>query len=192
MNKYCTDINDEELLQKAQKYKEAFIKNGKSENLALSVIEDILRYILNENNGKYYLYQCCCCKSMLGVLDIESWIEEGKIFSYICTEKTICSDCLEFIIEKLIGISGIEELIFQIKNQNAEDNNHEKEVIPNSIRWQVWERDNYTCQFCGRRNNLTVDHKHPEVKGGRLNIDNLQTLCKSCNPKKGSKILDLI
>lgn len=64
---------------------------------------------------------------------------------------------------------------------------YKKAIIPPEIRWQVWERDNFTCLHCGSRKLLTVDHIHPEVKGGDLSLDNLQTLCKSCNSRKGTK-----
>lgn len=64
---------------------------------------------------------------------------------------------------------------------------YKKVNIPNNIRWEVWERDNFTCQICGSRKNLAVDHIHPERKGGTLDLTNLQTLCKSCNSRKGAK-----
>lgn len=60
--------------------------------------------------------------------------------------------------------------------------------IPNTIRWAVWERDNFTCQECGTRKNLTIDHIYPESKGGDLSLDNLQTLCHKCNSSKGNRL----
>jgi len=61
-----------------------------------------------------------------------------------------------------------------------------KRPIPPEIRWAVWERDNFICQHCGTRRHLSVDHVIPESKGGTLALDNLQTLCKSCNSRKGA------
>lgn len=49
----------------------------------------------------------------------------------------------------------------------------------------VYERDNNKCIQCGSTDNLTIDHIIPLVKGGSNNIKNLQTLCWSCNHKKG-------
>ena len=60
-----------------------------------------------------------------------------------------------------------------------------KKSIPKEIRWEIWERDNFTCLFCETRRDLTIDHIIPESKGGTLNINNLQTLCRSCNSRKG-------
>lgn len=62
-----------------------------------------------------------------------------------------------------------------------------KKKIPAPVRWAVWERDNFTCRLCGARCFLAVDHIIPEVKGGTLDMSNLQTLCKTCNSKKGAR-----
>ena len=57
----------------------------------------------------------------------------------------------------------------------------------------VLERDNYTCQMCGRTRydgvKLEVDHIIPVSKGGSDDISNLRTLCFDCNRGKSDKIL---
>lgn len=64
-----------------------------------------------------------------------------------------------------------------------------KVTIPSEIRWAVWERDNFTCQRCGTRRNLSIDHLVPVTKGGLTEEDNLQTLCCSCNSAKGNRLV---
>lgn len=64
---------------------------------------------------------------------------------------------------------------------------YRKRPIPHSIRDQIFERDNYTCQHCGSTEAPSIDHIHPESKGGTLDLNNLQTLCRSCNSKKGAR-----
>lgn len=64
---------------------------------------------------------------------------------------------------------------------------YHKEVITQELRWEIWERDTFTCQNCGSRRFLTIDHIYPESLGGGLEKENLQTLCKSCNSKKSTK-----
>ena len=41
------------------------------------------------------------------------------------------------------------------------------------------------CQIAFHFRNLTVDHKHPQSKGGTDHPDNLQLLCQACNSTKG-------
>jgi len=58
-------------------------------------------------------------------------------------------------------------------------------------------RDNYTCQYCGRhktelsnKESLTRDHIHPQDKGGQDVWMNLVTACNRCNNKKGNSLLE--
>jgi 5-methylcytosine-specific restriction endonuclease McrA len=51
-------------------------------------------------------------------------------------------------------------------------------------------RDDETCQYCGKRSrDLTLDHIIPRSRGGTSNWENLVACCKSCNGKKGNKLL---
>jgi 5-methylcytosine-specific restriction endonuclease McrA len=52
-------------------------------------------------------------------------------------------------------------------------------------RRAVFARDNWTCQYCGARANLTVDHVIPRSKGGTSNWDNIVASCAPCNRRKG-------
>jgi len=62
---------------------------------------------------------------------------------------------------------------------------YSKREIGNALRTQVFERDEYACKRCGSRKSLCADHIVPECKGGATTLDNLQTLCRPCNLKKG-------
>lgn len=63
-----------------------------------------------------------------------------------------------------------------------------KEKIGYSLRRAVFERDAYRCVTCGDHRDLTCDHIHPESKGGETSLDNLQTMCRSCNSRKGARL----
>lgn len=57
-------------------------------------------------------------------------------------------------------------------------------------RKEVFLRDSYTCQYCGRQcHDLTIDHVVPRSRGGPHTWDNLVSACKPCNHRKGGKLL---
>jgi 5-methylcytosine-specific restriction endonuclease McrA len=56
-------------------------------------------------------------------------------------------------------------------------------------RRAVFARDSWTCQYCGSRGNLTVDHVVPRSKGGTSSWDNIVTSCAPCNRRKGDALL---
>jgi 5-methylcytosine-specific restriction endonuclease McrA len=55
-------------------------------------------------------------------------------------------------------------------------------------RREVFRRDNYTCQYCGRHETgLTVDHVVPRYQGGQHTWDNVVAACATCNHRKGGR-----
>jgi len=56
------------------------------------------------------------------------------------------------------------------------------------MRFQIFKRDNETCQLCGVKASWSFfdcDHKQPIAAGGEMwDKDNLQTLCESCHKIK--------
>ena len=55
-------------------------------------------------------------------------------------------------------------------------------------RRAVFARDGWTCQYCGSRSNLTVDHVIPRSKGGASSWENIVASCAPCNRKKGNRL----
>jgi 5-methylcytosine-specific restriction endonuclease McrA len=56
-------------------------------------------------------------------------------------------------------------------------------------RRAVFARDGWTCQYCGARANLTVDHVVPRSKGGPSTWENIVASCAPCNRRKGDLLL---
>lgn len=55
-------------------------------------------------------------------------------------------------------------------------------------RREVFRRDDYTCQYCGRRDaGLTVDHVVPRYRGGQHEWRNVVAACPPCNHRKGGR-----
>lgn len=58
-------------------------------------------------------------------------------------------------------------------------------------RQNVFERDNYTCQYCATRFEaveLNLDHVRPRDKGGKTTWENVVCCCIRCNSRKGNKL----
>ena len=55
-------------------------------------------------------------------------------------------------------------------------------------RRAVFARDGWTCQYCGARSNLTVDHVIPRSKGGPSSWENIVASCAPCNRRKGDHL----
>tara|TARA_R110000850_G_C9964214_1_gene464658 strand:+ start:589 stop:1101 length:513 start_codon:yes stop_codon:yes gene_type:complete len=65
------------------------------------------------------------------------------------------------------------------------------EFLLSCTRRNVYNRDNYTCQYCSIRAktkfDLTLDHIVPKSRGGPKTWDNIVSSCHQCNEKKGAR-----
>lgn len=63
--------------------------------------------------------------------------------------------------------------------------------VDGNIQWEVFRRDNYTCQYCGEKNKpLTVDHYLAQDFGGETTVANLKTSCRPCNKRKANMTIE--
>lgn len=68
----------------------------------------------------------------------------------------------------------------------------ERQPISQKIRFEIFKRDSFKCQYCGRAAPevvLHVDHIKPVAKGGENEITNLITACQDCNLGKKDREL---
>lgn len=68
-----------------------------------------------------------------------------------------------------------------------------RKPISKRLRFEVFKRDGFTCQYCGKKAPdvvLHVDHVSPVSNGGKNDILNLITSCSDCNLGKGPRELD--
>ncbi|WP_172328645.1 HNH endonuclease [Mangrovicoccus sp. HB161399] len=56
-------------------------------------------------------------------------------------------------------------------------------------RFNLFLRDEFCCQYCGAKGDLTFDHVVPRARGGITSWENVVAACGRCNLKKGSKTL---
>jgi hypothetical protein len=70
-----------------------------------------------------------------------------------------------------------------------EVDSRKRKPISKRVRFEVFKRDGFVCQYCGAtppKVILHIDHIHPVVDGGSNHIDNLITACEPCNLGKGA------
>lgn len=61
------------------------------------------------------------------------------------------------------------------------------------LRFEVFKRDFFTCQYCGGQPPhvvLVADHIDPVARGGSSEIDNLITACEACNQGKADRPIE--
>ena len=55
-------------------------------------------------------------------------------------------------------------------------------------RFEIFNRDQYTCQYCGRKTRqLTIDHIIPRYRGGQQTWENMVSACIPCNRRKAGR-----
>lgn len=67
-----------------------------------------------------------------------------------------------------------------------------RKSLGKKVRFEVFKRDSFTCQYCGGKppgSVLQCDHINPVAKGGENDIDNLITACFDCNSGKSDRLL---
>lgn len=67
-----------------------------------------------------------------------------------------------------------------------------RKSISKKTRFEIFKRDKFTCQYCGRKAPdvvLEVDHIKPVAKDGKNDLLNLITSCHDCNSGKSDRTL---
>lgn len=67
--------------------------------------------------------------------------------------------------------------------------------VSKRVRFEVFKRDGFTCQYCGAtppKVVLEVDHVDPVAAGGTNDMDNLVTSCFPCNRGKSDVLLSVV
>ncbi|WP_420863870.1 HNH endonuclease [Algirhabdus cladophorae] len=56
-------------------------------------------------------------------------------------------------------------------------------------RFNLFLRDEFCCQYCGAKGDLTFDHVIPRARGGVTSWQNVVAACSKCNLRKGARAL---
>ncbi|KAF8714179.1 hypothetical protein HU200_028192 [Digitaria exilis] len=114
----------------------------------------------------------------------------------VCWKRAIClefmekADVLEYYDQTVSSPSGsfyipavlrVPQLLQVVKRRRVKQSLSRKNILY---------RDDFTCQYCSSRENLTIDHIIPISRGGKWEWENLVTACARCNSRKGQKTLE--
>ncbi|KAI3413066.1 HNHc domain-containing protein, partial [Psidium guajava] len=117
-------------------------------------------------------------------VDVVSWrraiclefMEKADVLEYY--DRTVDSPSGSFYIPAVLRVPHLLQVI---KRRLIRTNLNHK---------NIFYRDNYSCQYCSSRENLTIDHVLPIARGGEWTWQNLVTACVRCNSRKGQKTLE--
>lgn len=100
-------------------------------------------------------------------------------------ERKTCS--LNFISSSLVDIkNAYGNFLWGTYHERRKRANYA--ISKADLRLMVFTRDQNKCCSCGSSKRLSIDHIKPVLEGGGDDPENLQTLCRSCNSRKGAKI----
>jgi 5-methylcytosine-specific restriction endonuclease McrA len=119
--------------------------------------------VIHKSNGSFETYR------------FNHWIEESRTNGRSSTDY-VHTPSLQIMVPRVIrlleyGKMPRRELKFNRKN--------------------ILVRDNYQCQYCGKKYSLglmTIDHIVPRSRGGTTEWTNVVTCCSRCNTKKGGRL----
>ena len=109
-------------------------------------------------------------------------------------------------LQRAVGLMLCEKADLVMNGRGVLHTAHSTYPIPSVIRLQqmvhaprpevhlskreVFRRDNYTCQYCGKTTTvLTIDHVIPRHLGGKHEWTNVVAACPACNHRKGGRPL---
>ena len=119
--------------------------------------------------------------------------DRGRLDGLNIEDMASALDCDEEAIEAILAamqgraLAGNRLLEWDSLKAPAETYRPSAEVWM-QIRARIFERDNFTCRYCGARGvQLECDHVTPVSQGGSSESDNLVTACRDCNRRKGAR-----
>lgn len=128
--------------------------------------------------------QCYLCS----VVDKSSYYFQSEYKQLICFE--CMASHAEWYLSHVSKFFVDAKKNEQLERKCLANSGYKKKRINQTLRMRVYERDGFSCVTCGAQKNLSLDHIKPEVLGGESTLENLQTMCTSCNSRKGARYVE--
>jgi len=120
-------------------------------------------------------------QKILDILWSMVWVEGGDIFKAV--QQTYYDRRIRELRESGWQIQTLGTKYRLISREKLAGN--EREYPSAEQKRQVLKRDKGICQICGTADaHIQFDHKVPQEKLGKTEVDNLQLLCRTCNVEK--------
>lgn len=110
------------------------------------------------------------------------------------TQKSVCEDNFAGEQKTYIDLGHINscegnkmKIIHSTQHRDNSNRKRKRRNISERVRFKVFRRDGFTCQYCGRvatDMELSIDHIIPVSKNGTNDDNNLITACMVCNRGK--------
>lgn len=113
-------------------------------------------------------------------------VVEPKTYEVFSWNRWIQRKAEEYILTVSVKIPVPEIIVLTNYNEVRT-----KRKVPFS-RTNLLKRDDYTCQYCGKKDKggkLTIDHVVPRSRGGTTHWKNCVIACSPCNKRKGNRLL---
>lgn len=142
--------------------------------------------------GLYWYIMELLASSGEGYIALDEVIEKKLNLLIKPTDKYSVAEVIDFSIETCELFYLEEGKLFSYDIKIKKNSNNRLDTLHwKALSKSVFTRDNYTCNYCGKRGGLLeCDHITPISKGGTNDIKNLTTSCRYCNRQKKDKSVD--
>jgi 5-methylcytosine-specific restriction endonuclease McrA len=114
--------------------------------------------------------------------------EEGRISLDLDLELKLDEEVMERLYDEQARLQGARPVGRSIPGRSEQEAQRARRPIPESVRHEVWRRDEGRCVDCGSRVNLEYDHIVPVSGGGSNTARNIALRCERCNRQKGARV----
>jgi len=134
-------------------------------------LEDAMQYTVYVLNNNYQCISVCSFNRALALVEQK----KAEVVKY--------AEHVVHTVSRAIQVPLIIKLFRFIKAFNRKVNFSKNMVL---------DRDDYTCQYCGKRilnkSEITIDHVVPKSRGGKSTFENVVAACSHCNRKKHNRL----